>query len=111
MAIVTKEYLCTSCEKEFEIDIQHDKNRKKCIHCGKHTLERIISCPIISKVGGPRTLGTLMEKNNKNNPLSREKAVGSENDEKFKWQQKVEKLKRMSPDQKEKYIRTGKGVN
>lgn len=108
MAIVIKEFHCEKCDNTFEDHVKHTVRSKKCPTC-KTKCESLISLPSISKMGGPRTVGALMEQNNKKNPLSKEKALGSKEDlKKMEHQKHMKDLARMTPEQTKRYIETGK---
>ena len=110
MAKVIKEYECEICGP-FEVEIRHDRQCRKCPKCKSTKIERLISRPVISKTAGPRTVGSLIEQNNRKNPLTREKIMGqseSEHTKKSEQASKMRKLANMTPEQTEKYIHTGK---
>lgn len=106
MSLVFKEYMCENCNV-IEILQQHNKTSNKCPDCGAE-IERLISRPLISKVGGPRTIGSQIELNNKKNPLAREKAMGEVTEKKLEGEAKFRKLARATPKQKQRYIEEGK---
>jgi putative FmdB family regulatory protein len=110
MATVIKEYECEDCGP-FEVETKHDRQCRKCPKCKSTKIERLISRPVISKMSGARTIGSLIEENNRKNPLTREKVMGqseSEHTKKSAEAQKMRKLATMTPEQTEKYIHTGK---
>jgi putative FmdB family regulatory protein len=105
MALVTKEYLCKNCDV-IEIFQQHDKTSKKCPNC-KAKIERLISKPLVAKDGSPRTIGSQIELNNKNNKYAREKAMGETTEKKLAGESKFRKLSNASQQQKQRYIDEG----
>lgn len=110
MAKVNKEFRCDSCDPVFDFEkiVKHTVRSTKCPKCGSKS-ESLISLPSVSKMADPRTVGSLIERNNKRNPLTREKIVGSQEDMKKADQQKhMRDLTRMTPEQKQRYIETGK---
>lgn len=109
MTIVIKEYECENCGI-FECYQQHTSQLKKCPTCKSKNIERLISAPIVAKDAAPRTVGSLIDKNNKKNPLSREKQFGEISEKKLDRGSKIQKIARMTPEQQNTYIRTGKGV-
>ncbi len=106
MSLVIKEYFCENCG-DFEDLQQHNKMHTRCPKCDSAEIERLISKPIVAKDGGPRTIGSQIELNNKRNPLTREKIFGPDAEKKMKQREKMEKLQNMSTEQKNKYIETG----
>jgi len=90
LALVTKEYLCESCG-DIEFLQNHTEIYEKCPICNGD-LERLISGPIISKLCDPRTVGSLLELNNRRNPLSRERAFGVGAEEKLNAQSRTQKI-------------------
>jgi putative FmdB family regulatory protein len=108
MTEVIKEYECESCGN-FEIWQDSSEMLEKCPECGGD-VERLISLPLISKLDEPRTIGTQIERNNKRNPLTREKMLGSEADFQRKAEQRAKnrKINSMTDQQKNEYIKTGK---
>lgn len=105
MANVTKEYLCEKCG-EIEFIQNHKEVYKKCPIC-KSPIERLLSAAIIAKDGNPRTVGKLMEQNNKKNKLKREKVMGDITEKKLAKETHFRKLANASPAQKKRYIETG----
>ena len=108
MAIVTKEYSCEKCGI-ISCEQHHEETTEVCWKCGGE-IEQYISAPLVAKLGGPRTVGSLIEQNNKNNPLTREKKFGVGAEKKLAQKEKLAKIARMTPEQKKKYIETGKGL-
>jgi putative FmdB family regulatory protein len=106
MANVIKEYQCNSCGLKFEVFQNHKQTTKKCKTCGKK-VEQVISMPIISKAGGPRTIGTQIEQNNKNNPLTREMIFGPDAEKKIKAQERMKKIQKLSGDKLKDFIEKG----
>lgn len=105
MANVIKEYLCPNCNI-IEIFQSHNKTSKKCPTC-KAKIEQLISRPLISKDGAPKTVGGLIDRNNKKNPIEREKVMGVGIEKKLAAESKMRKLGNASPEQIKKYIETG----
>ena len=106
MSLVFKEYMCENCNI-IEILQPHNKTSKKCPDCGAG-IERLISSPIISMLGGPRTVGAQIDINNSKNPLAREKAMGDITQKKLEGEAKFRKLANATPAQKKRYIEEGK---
>jgi len=108
MSLVIKEYECVNCGL-FEATQNHDEMYEYCPECDA-PVERIIGLPAVSKLADPRTVGTMMERNNRRNPLTREKLMGSESEFNKKSEQaaKMKKINNMTAEQKERYIMTGK---
>lgn len=108
MAQVIKTYECPECGI-IEREEAHTSCAKKCWIC-KSKVDRIISAPIVSKDGGPRTVGALMDRNNKKNPLAREKRFQSAPTKESPQAAKLRAISKMTDAQKAAYIETGKGV-
>lgn len=106
MALVTKEYHCETCG-DFELLQNHKEQLKRCPKCDSMEVERVISRPLISKDGGPRTIGSLIEQNNRRNPLSRERAFGIDAEKKMKAKERMEKIQKLTPEQTKKFIEKG----
>ena len=106
MAFVTKEYACETCG-EFEVSQKHTETFKRCPICDSIEIERIISCPAIAKMGGPRTIGALIDLNNSRNPLEREKTFGVGAEAKMKQDERLRKIQKMTPEQKHKFVIDG----
>lgn len=106
MAFVTKEYLCQTCG-EFEILQSHTEQLKRCPTCNSIEIDRIISRPLIAKDGAPRTIGSQIDLNNKRNPLSREKAFGPDAKKKLEARERMEKIQKMTVEQKQRFIERG----
>lgn len=105
--LVIKEYECDNCGIIEDLQA-HDKTHKKCWKCGSKKLERLISKPLISKDGGPRTIGSLIDQNNRRNPLSRERAFGPDAEKKIKAQERMKKIQNLdTPEKMNKFIRDG----
>jgi putative FmdB family regulatory protein len=124
-------YICDTCKKEYStyeriFDDPHDK----CKLCNDGNVVRKIFPPQVIN-SEPRTLGSLAEKNSakmgvdelaardeeyrtrKNERLARH--IGKTNKdvttpETKCEQEKMRKINKMTPEQKEKYIMTGKGL-
>ena len=107
MSNVIKEYECTKCGP-IEIIQLHTEISKKCPTC-KSPIERVLSVPLISKDGGPKTVGMLLEKNNRKAPLKREKVMGEMGvtEKKLEKEAHMRKLANASPQQVKRYVETG----
>lgn len=77
---------------------------RKCWECGSKQIERIITPPIVSKDGAPRTVGSYVARQNKRNPLTREKRFGEITEKKLSAEMRLRKISKMTPEQKQKYI-------
>lgn len=106
MANVIKEYQCSKCDVKFEVFQNHKETTRKCKTCGGK-VEQVISVPLVSKMGGPRTIGTQIEQNNKKNPLTREKIFGVDAEKKIKAQERMQKIQRLSGDGLKNFIEKG----
>ena len=106
MALVTKEYRCETCG-DFELLQNHEEQLKRCPTCDSIEVERIISAPVVAKDGGPKTIGSLIELNNKRNPLSRERAFGVDAEKKMKAKERMKKIQNLTPEQTKKFIEKG----
>lgn len=105
MTDVIKTYDCPKCGG-IEILQQHTEQSKKCPTC-KSAIERIISAPMLAKDSAPRTVGTMMERNNKRNKHGREQSMGKINEQKLSKESHMRKLANASPAAKKRYIETG----
>ena len=105
MANVVKTYECPKCG-DIEILQLHTEESKKCPTC-KSEIERVLTAPMLAKDSAPRTIGTLMEKNNKRNKYSREKSMGEATEAKLSKESHMRKLANASPAQTKRYIETG----
>lgn len=105
MAIVVKTYDCPKCGA-IEITQGHKEQSKKCPTC-KSQIERTLSAPLVAKDAGPRTVGSLMEQNNKKNKHEREKVMGEITEKKLAKQAHFRKLANATPEQKKRYIEQG----
>lgn len=105
--IVIKTYRCDNCG-EYEVPEHHNETHDICELCGQLPAERIITAPIVAKDGEPRTVGSLIERNNKRNPLTREKQFGDLTEKKLEKQSRFQKINKLSPEQKKKFIETGR---
>ena len=105
MANVIKTYDCPKCG-DIEILQSHTKESKKCPTC-KSKIERVLTAPMLAKDGKPRTVGKLIELNNKRNKRGREEAMGGISEEKLAKESHMRKLANASPAQKKRYIETG----
>lgn len=107
--LVDKEYECDKCGIVTILQ-QHNQISKKCPQCKSKNFERRISSPALAKLNEPRTIGALIDQNNKKNPLTREKTFGPDMQKKLDAQERFNKINNMSPEQKKKWIETGKGL-
>lgn len=106
MGNVFKEYNCPNCGN-IEIYQHHTSQSKKCPTC-KAQIERLISKPIVAKDGGPRTVGSQIELNNKRNPLTREKVFGVDAEKKIKEQERMKKISKLdTPEKLKKFVEDG----
>lgn len=105
MATVIKTYECPKCG-DIEITQSHNATSKKCPTC-KSKIERTITAPMIAKDAAPRTVGKLIEQNNKKNKLKREKVMEGISEKKLEKETHFRKLARATPGQKRRYIETG----
>lgn len=105
MATVIKTYECPKCG-DIEITQSHTTTSKKCPTC-KSKIERVLSAPMIAKDSAPKTVGTLMEQNNKKNKHKREKVMGEITEKKLEKESHMRKLANASPQQVKRYVETG----
>ena len=105
MATVIKTYDCPKCGA-IEITQSHNIVSKKCPKC-KSEIERTLTAPLIAKDAAPKTVGGLLDKNNRNNKLKREKVMGDVTEQKLAKETHFRKLANASPAQKKRYIETG----
>lgn len=105
MADVIKTYDCPKCGG-IEILQHHTKESKKCPKC-KSEIDRVLTAPMLAKDSAPRTVGTMMERNNKRNKHGREQALNGINEQKLAKESHMRKLANASPSQKKRYIETG----
>ena len=111
------EYQCETCDHNFEIEQKiKAKPKKKCPECGKNSLERLISPPMISIRGNINTIGQLAEANTKklgryaHDRLNKEKILSGQLERDREIQDKKDfnrKLNKMSDNARKKYIMTG----
>lgn len=105
--MVIKEYECEKCGLLEDLQ-SHSEVHSKCWICGSKNIERLISKPLISKDGGPRTIGSQIDLNNKRNPLTRERAFGPDAEKKLKAQERMKKIQNLdTPEKMNKFIRDG----
>jgi len=105
MALVTKTYDCPKCGG-IEILQTHTEVSKKCPKC-KSKVERTLSAPIIAKDAAPKTVGSLIEQNNRKNKYKREKVMGEITEKKLEKESHFRKLANATPAQKKRYIEKG----
>lgn len=107
MATVTKNYECPNCGP-IEILQSHNVISKKCPEC-KAEIERVLTAPLIAKDAGPKTVGGLLDRNNKKNKLKREKVMGDigVTEKKLEKESHMRKLANASPQQVKRYVETG----
>ena len=90
MGIVIKEYNCSKCG-DLEIAQSHLETSTICPDCGSE-IDRVLSAPLFVKDGSPKTVGGLLDKNNKRNPLEREKIMGNITEKKLAAESRSHKL-------------------
>lgn len=105
MANVYKTYRCINCG-EFEILQYHKDILEVCPTCDCY-VDRLLSKPIIAKDSAPRTVGSLIELNNKRNPLTREKQFGVDAEKKMKQKERLDKISKLSGDGLKNFIERG----
>lgn len=105
MANVIKTYDCPKCGA-IEIVQNHKEVSKKCPTC-KAKIERTLCAPLVAKDAGPKTVGSLIEQNNKKNKLTREKTMGDITERKLSRETHFRKLANATPEQKRRYIERG----
>lgn len=105
MANVVKTYECPKCG-DIEILQLHTEESKKCPTC-KSEIERVLTAPMLAKDSAPRTVGTMMERNNKRNKHGREQALKGISEQKLAKESHMTKLANASPAAKKRYIETG----
>lgn len=105
MATVIKNYECPKCG-DIEITQSHKTISKKCPTC-KSEIERVLTAPLVAKDSEPRTVGGLIDKNNKKNKRGREKAMGDVTEKKLEKESHMRKLANASPQQVRRYVETG----
>lgn len=105
MATVIKTYECPKCG-DIEITQSHKAVSKKCPTC-KSKIERVLSAPMIAKDSTPKTVGSLMEQNNKKKKHEREKAMGEITEKKLEKESHMRKLANASPQQIKRYVEKG----
>lgn len=104
--LVIKQYSCETCG-ELECLQSHKEVFSRCPKCDSIEIERVIS-PSLVVDKTPRTVGSMIEHNNRKNPLTREKIFGVGAEKKIKDQEKAKKIAALSPEGKIKYINEGK---
>ena len=107
------DYGCHNCGKTIE-DIKqsiHDEALTKCPSCGKNTLERVPYGGLGAFVKDAKTIGQIADKNWSNMGSYKrseiEAGTKSKKEAKEKRQQ-IREIGNMTPEQKTKYIMTGK---
>ena len=105
MSTVIKTYECPECG-DIEIVQSHTEISKKCPEC-KSIIDRVLSAPLVAKDGSPKTVGGLLDKNNKRNPLEREKIMGDVTEKKLDAISRSRKLATASPEVIKRYVETG----
>ncbi len=102
------EYKCLECEHELEAyQGVKDAPLIECPDCGKHTLERLISS-VFGFVRDIKTLGQLAEKNTKKAGSKLDTPEADKTKKRKEKQREINKINRMTNEQKVKYIREGK---
>lgn len=104
--LVIKEYECENCGRFEELQ-KHSSMFKKCPKCKSKNIERLISKPLVAKDNEPKTVGSMIERNNKRNPLTREKVFGVDAEKKLAEESKMKKLANMTPEQTKRYVEDG----
>jgi putative FmdB family regulatory protein len=112
------DYECSNCSATLE-DVQQsikDKPLTKCEECGHKTLERLITGGIMIAVKEVKTIGQLIDKNNRvNRGMFNEKAAKEKEEnpepEKPWWKKRNNtsdaKINSMTPERKHKWIMEG----
>lgn len=106
MATVVKEYQCANCIDKITIYQHHSETTELCPNCSG-PIEQVISAPIIAKVGGPRTVGTQIEQNNKRNPLTREKIFGHDAEKKQNQKERLRKISKLDSSGMKNFLEKG----
>lgn len=104
MATVIKNYECPKCG-EIEITQSHKTVSKKCPTC-KSQIERLLTAPLVAKDSAPKTVGGLIDLNNKNK-RKRDGAMGGVTEKKLEKESHMRKLANASPQQVKRYVETG----
>lgn len=104
MATVIKNYECPKCG-DIEITQLHKTISKKCPTC-KSEIERVLTAPLVAKDSSPKTVGGLIDLNNRNK-RRREKAMGDVTEKKLEKESHMRKLANASPQQVKRYVETG----
>lgn len=110
---VRRYYICDNCDHTFDISQGfNDEKLKKCPECNENSLYQDLSGQYSFVIGEPKTVGQLAERNTKK--MGRyeleAKMVADgipERIEKRKKIEKINKISKMTPDQKRKYIYEG----
>lgn len=105
MATVIKTYECPKCG-DIEITQSHNTTSKKCPTC-KSKIERVLSAPLIAKDAAPKTVGGLLDRNNRKNKHEREKVMGDITEKKLEKESHMRKLANASPSQIKRYVEKG----
>lgn len=105
MATVIKVYECPKCG-DIEITQSHNATSKKCPTC-KSKIERVLSAPLIAKDAAPKTVGGLIDLNNRKKKHEREKAMGDITERKLEKESHMRKLANASPQQIKRYVEKG----
>lgn len=106
------DYGCHNCGETLE-DVKqsiHDEALTKCPSCGKNTLERVLYGGLASFVKDAKTIGQVADKNWSNlgsYKRSEIEASNKNNSEARTKRKQMREINQMTPQQKEKYIRTG----
>ncbi len=102
------EYQCQECEHRTDAyQGVKDAPLIECPNCGKHMLERLISS-VFGFVKEVRTLGQLAEKNTKKAGSKLDTPEADKAKKKKEKQRDINKINRMTNEQKVRYIREGK---
>ena len=117
-------FKCEECDHELEVEQSITKptpNRKKCPNCKKNKLNRVLFTPhVYNKPGDDKiTLGLLADRNTTRLSEDQKKSIDKKYGGKKKgkkegkhfWETSEKNMKQissMTPEQKKKYIETGK---
>lgn len=118
-----KRYQCENCEAESYEKVKYSKQteRKKCPVCNKMKLEQIVEAPNFTIDNGPVTVGQLADRNTakmgkyeKQERRHKEKSyydnrvqnyMATSEDSVFSDPEKKRKVMRLTPDEKQAYLR------
>ncbi len=103
--LVIKQYFCETCGGFEELQ-NHKEIHSRCPKCDSLEIERVIT-PSLVVDKTPRTVGSMIEQNNRRNPLTREKLFGVGAEKKIKAQEKMKKISELSPQGIKSYVEKG----